>query len=52
MKLKILALLLGIGGYGMMNGSPEMRYRGHDTYGNPRGGRAWGPYEKRGPPRR
>lgn len=42
----------GVGGYGMLNGSPEMRYRGNDTYGDPHGGRAWGPYEKRRPPRR
>ncbi|KAJ9708177.1 hypothetical protein PVL29_000304 [Vitis rotundifolia] len=39
----------GGGGYGLLNGSPEMRYPGGafgDGYG------VWGPYDKRGPPRR
>lgn len=43
---------LGAGSYGMLNGSPEMRYAGSaygDIYGS--SGR-WGPYEKRGPTRR
>lgn len=41
----------GVGRYGMLNGSPEMRYRGN-AYADPYGARAWGPYDKRGPPRR
>lgn len=41
----------GIGSYGMMNGSPEMRYRGN-SYGDPYASGAWGSYDKRGPPRR
>ncbi|XP_052199618.1 protein FLX-like 3 isoform X1 [Diospyros lotus] len=43
---------LGAGSYGMLNGSPEMRYAGSaygDIYGS--SGR-WGPYDKRGPTRR
>ncbi|XP_057477255.1 protein FLX-like 3 [Actinidia eriantha] len=42
---------LGAGGYGMLNGSPEMRYAG-SAYGDIYGGGAWGSYDKRGPPRR
>lgn len=42
---------LGAGGYGMLNGSLEMRYAG-GTYGNMYGGGAIGPYDKRGPARR
>ncbi|XP_059655513.1 protein FLX-like 3 [Cornus florida] len=42
---------LGPGGYGMLNGSPEMRYSG-GAFGDIYGGGAWGPYDKRGPPRR
>ncbi|KAK9277250.1 hypothetical protein L1049_006789 [Liquidambar formosana] len=41
---------LGGGGYGMLNGSPEMRYPG-GVFGDGYGG-AWGPYDNRGPPRR
>ncbi|KAL3510790.1 hypothetical protein ACH5RR_030191 [Cinchona calisaya] len=41
----------GVGGYGMMNGSPEMRYRGN-SFGDPYTSGAWGSYDKRGPPRR
>ncbi|KAE9451029.1 hypothetical protein RHGRI_026911 [Rhododendron griersonianum] len=42
---------LGAGGYGMSNGSPEMRYAG-GAYGDMYGGGAWGPYDKHGPARR
>uniref|UniRef100_A0A5B6ZQM3 Protein FLX-like 3 n=1 Tax=Davidia involucrata TaxID=16924 RepID=A0A5B6ZQM3_DAVIN len=42
---------LGAGGYGMLNGSPEMRYSG-SAFGDVYGGGSWGPYDKRGPPRR
>ncbi|KAJ7954096.1 Protein FLX-like [Quillaja saponaria] len=41
---------LGGGGYGMLNRSPEMRYPAA-AYGDGYGS-AWGPYDKRGPPRR
>ncbi|GFS44379.1 hypothetical protein Acr_00g0089990 [Actinidia rufa] len=41
----------GAGGYGKLNGSPEMRYAG-SAYGDSYGGGAWGSYDKRGPPRR
>lgn len=37
----------GGGGYGMLNGSPDMRYPG-GGYG---GGGGWGSYDHRGPPR-
>lgn len=40
---------LGVGGYGMMNGSPETRYPG--PYGDVYGAGPWGSYDKRGPPR-
>lgn len=40
---------LGGGGYGMMNGGPEMRYSG-GSYGNGYSN-GWGPYDKRGPRR-
>ncbi|KAA8532709.1 hypothetical protein F0562_032742 [Nyssa sinensis] len=40
----------GTGGYGMLNGSPEMRYSG-SAFGDIYGGGAWGTYDKRGPPR-
>ena len=40
----------GGGGYGLLNGSPEMRYPG-GAFGDGYGG-VWGPYDKRGPPRR
>ncbi|KAK4399944.1 protein FLX-like 3 [Sesamum angolense] len=40
----------GVGGYGMLNGSPETRYPG--PYGDVYGGGPWGSYDKRGPPRR
>ncbi|TMW84720.1 hypothetical protein EJD97_024543 [Solanum chilense] len=42
---------LGVGAYGMMNGSPEMRYPG-GAYGDPYSGGGWGSYDNRGPPRR
>ncbi|KAA8529166.1 hypothetical protein F0562_034035 [Nyssa sinensis] len=42
---------LGAGGYGMVNRSPEMRYSG-SAFGDVYGSGAWGPYDKRGPPRR
>lgn len=41
---------LGVGAYGMMNGSPEMRYPG-SAYTDPHSG-GWGSYDHRGPPRR
>ncbi|KAL0372615.1 UNVERIFIED_CONTAM: protein FLX-like 3 [Sesamum calycinum] len=40
----------GVGGYGMLNGSPETRYPG--PYGDVYGAGPWGSYDKRGPPRR
>ena len=46
-----LTFCIGAGGYGMLNGSPEMRYPG-SAYGDIYGGGAWGSYDKRGPPRR
>lgn len=43
---------VGAGGYGMYNGSPEMRYAS-SGYGDTYGKGAWGgPYDKHGPPRR
>ncbi|KAL4569331.1 hypothetical protein LXL04_024967 [Taraxacum kok-saghyz] len=39
---------LGGGGYGMLSGSPDMRYPG-GGYGG--GGGGWGSYDHRGPPR-
>ena len=42
---------IGAGGYGKLNGSPEMRYAG-SAYGDIYGGGAWASYDKRGPPRR
>uniref|UniRef100_A0A2N9FW20 Protein FLX-like 3 n=1 Tax=Fagus sylvatica TaxID=28930 RepID=A0A2N9FW20_FAGSY len=41
---------LGGGGYGMLNGSPEMRYQS-DAFGDSYGS-GWGHYDKHGPPRR
>ncbi|XP_050241070.1 protein FLX-like 3 [Quercus robur] len=41
---------LGGGGYGMLNGSPEMRYQS-DAFGYGYGS-GWGHYDKRDPPRR
>lgn len=38
----------GGGGYGMLNGSPDMRYHPGGGYG---GGGGWGSYDHRGPPR-
>ncbi|MFS8032738.1 hypothetical protein Hanom_Chr17g01561221 [Helianthus anomalus] len=40
---------LGGGGYGMLSGSPDMRYQG-GGYGDVYGG-SWGSYDQRGPPR-
>lgn len=40
----------GVGGYGVLNGSPETRYPG--SYGDVYGPGPWGSYDKRGPPRR
>lgn len=40
----------GAGGYGLMNGNPDMRYPG-GAFGDSYGG-VWGPYDKRGPGRR
>ena len=40
----------GGGGYGLLNGSPEMRYPA-GAFGDGYGG-VWGQYDKRGPPRR
>ncbi|KAK4423571.1 protein FLX-like 3 [Sesamum alatum] len=40
----------GVGGYVMLNGSPETRYPG--PYGDVYGAGPWGSYDKRGPPRR
>ncbi|KAL7609315.1 hypothetical protein Lser_V15G11816 [Lactuca serriola] len=40
---------LGGGGYGMLNGSPDMRYHPGGGYGG--GGGGWGSYDHRGPPR-
>ncbi|XP_009777705.1 protein FLX-like 3 [Nicotiana tabacum] len=42
---------LGVGAYGVMNGSPEMRYPG-GAYGDPYSAGGWGSYDNRGPPRR
>ncbi|XP_042494917.1 protein FLX-like 3 [Macadamia integrifolia] len=41
---------LGSGGYGLLKGSSEFGYPS-GTFGDGHGG-AWGPYDKRGPPRR
>lgn len=43
---------LGAGGYGMLSGSPEMRYPGGSAYSDVYGAGAWAPYDHRGPPRR
>lgn len=40
---------VGGGGYGMMSGSPDMRYPG-SGYGDLYGG-GWGSYDYQGPPR-
>ncbi|KAG8382905.1 hypothetical protein BUALT_Bualt05G0128300 [Buddleja alternifolia] len=41
--------LMGVGGYGMLNGSPETRYPG--PYGDVYGAGPWGSYDRHGPPR-
>ncbi|XAR52405.1 hypothetical protein NMG60_11020486 [Bertholletia excelsa] len=42
---------VGMGAYGMLNGSPDVRYTG-SAYNDVYSSKAWGAYDKRGPPRR